>query len=40
MSLRTFTAPDGTTFRDPNHNGSMEPYEDPRLTPEERTKDF
>lgn len=30
MSLRTLTTPDGT------HNGTMEPYVDPRLTPEER----
>ncbi|MGX1161398.1 hypothetical protein RKD54_002307 [Pseudarthrobacter sp. SLBN-100] len=40
MSLRTLTAPDGTTFRDLNHNGTMEPYEDPRLTPDERTEDL
>lgn len=40
MSLRTLTAPDGTQFRDLNHNGTMEPYEDSRLSPEERTEDL
>ena len=34
------TAPDGTRFRDLNGNGVMDPYEDPRLTPEERTADL
>jgi len=34
------TAEDGTTFRDLNHNGRLDPYEDPRLTPQERTEDL
>lgn len=33
-------APDGTLFRDLNGNGVMEPYEDPRLSPAERTDDL
>ncbi|MFJ8477068.1 glycoside hydrolase family 3 protein [Kitasatospora sp. NPDC094011] len=31
---------DGTPFRDLNHNGTMEPYEDPRLPVEERVDDL
>ncbi|MFF9567013.1 glycoside hydrolase family 3 protein [Streptomyces sp. NPDC014685] len=31
---------DGTPFRDLNHNGTMEPYEDPRLTVDERVEDL
>ncbi|MFB7225692.1 glycoside hydrolase family 3 protein [Streptomyces sp. NPDC056227] len=31
---------DGTLFRDLNHNGSMEPYEDPRLPVEDRVADL
>ncbi|MFF2952002.1 glycoside hydrolase family 3 protein [Kitasatospora sp. NPDC057965] len=31
---------DGTPFRDLNHNGTMEPYEDPRLSVEERVEDL
>ncbi|MEE1825833.1 glycoside hydrolase family 3 N-terminal domain-containing protein [Streptomyces sp. BE20] len=31
---------DGTPFRDLNHNGTMEPYEDPRLPVEERVADL
>ncbi|MFF1913043.1 glycoside hydrolase family 3 protein [Streptomyces sp. NPDC058239] len=31
---------DGTPFRDLNHNGTMEPYEDPRLPVEERAEDL
>ncbi|MFJ3218249.1 glycoside hydrolase family 3 protein [Kitasatospora sp. NPDC086801] len=31
---------DGTPFRDLNHNGTMEPYEDPRLPVEERVEDL
>ncbi|MFE2293423.1 glycoside hydrolase family 3 protein [Streptomyces sp. NPDC059452] len=31
---------DGTPFRDLNHNGTMEPYEDPRLPVEERVTDL
>lgn len=34
------TAPDGTRFRDLNRNGVMDPYEDPRLSPEERVDDL
>ncbi|MFF9510992.1 glycoside hydrolase family 3 N-terminal domain-containing protein [Streptomyces sp. NPDC014727] len=31
---------DGTPFRDLNHNGTMEPYEDPRLPVEDRVEDL
>ncbi|MEV7270262.1 glycoside hydrolase family 3 protein [Streptomyces bacillaris] len=31
---------DGTPFRDLNHNGTMEPYEDPRLPVDERVEDL
>ncbi|CCE74865.1 glycoside hydrolase family 3 protein [Clavibacter nebraskensis] len=34
------TAPDGTRFRDLDGDGVMAPYEDPRLSPEERTADL
>ncbi|PZP15558.1 MAG: beta-glucosidase [Brachybacterium faecium] len=34
------TRPDGPTFRDLNGNGVLDPYEDPRLSPEERTEDL
>ncbi|WP_436777576.1 glycoside hydrolase family 3 protein [Yinghuangia sp. YIM S09857] len=34
------TTPDRIEFRDLNGNGRMEPYEDPRLSPEERTEDL
>ena len=34
------SAPDGTRFRDLNRNGVMDPFEDPRLSPEERTEDL
>lgn len=40
MIPSTLTSPDGTVFRDLNHNGLMEPFEDSRLTPEERTEDL
>src|SRR5699024_3758910 len=33
-------APDGTRYRDLNGNGAMDPFEDPRLSPEERTADL
>jgi beta-glucosidase len=33
-------APDGTLYRDLNGNGVQDPYEDPRLTPEERADDL
>lgn len=32
--------PDGTRYRDLNRNGVMDPFEDPRLGPEERTEDL
>ena len=39
--MATFrTAPDGTRFRDLDHDGVMAPYEDPRRTPEERAADL
>jgi len=31
--VTTTTAEDGTVFRDLNHNGRLDPYEDSRLTP-------
>lgn len=31
---------EGTRYRDLNRNGVMDPFEDPRLTPEERTEDL
>ena len=34
------TAPDRITFRDLNGNGRMDPYEDSRLSAEERTEDL
>ncbi|MFD9723402.1 glycoside hydrolase family 3 protein [Streptomyces sp. NPDC059072] len=37
---RILTAPDGTSFRDLNGNGVMEPYEDPRLPAAERARDL
>lgn len=36
----TLTARDGTRFRDLNGNGTMEPYEDPRLSTAERVADL
>lgn len=33
-------AADGTRFRDLNRNGVMDPFEDPRRSPEERTEDL
>ncbi|MFI6156463.1 glycoside hydrolase family 3 protein [Kitasatospora sp. NPDC051170] len=38
--LRELLHTDGTPFRDLNHNGTMEPYEDPRLPVEERVEDL
>ena len=38
--LQTLTAPDGTVFRDLDHDGVMAPFEDPRRTPEERADDL
>ncbi|MAP63500.1 MAG: beta-glucosidase [Microbacterium sp.] len=40
MQLTLSTAPDGTRFRDLNGNGVMDPYENPRLTLEQRTADL
>ena len=37
---RTLTAPDGTAFRDLDHDQRMAPFEDPRLTPGERADDL
>lgn len=34
------TAPDGARYRDLNRNGVMDPFEDSRLSPEERTEDL
>lgn len=38
--MQSTIAPDGVDFRDLNDNGLMDPYEDPRLSPEERTEDL
>ena len=38
--LVTLTAPDGTVFRDLDHDGVMAPFEDPRRSPEERADDL
>ncbi|MFZ1409995.1 MAG: glycoside hydrolase family 3 N-terminal domain-containing protein [Micropruina sp.] len=38
--LTTYIAPDGTAFRDLDHDGVMAPFEDPRLTPAERAEDL
>jgi beta-glucosidase len=38
--LQTMVAPDGTTFRDLDHDGVMAPFEDPRRTPDERAEDL
>ena len=40
MARDSQTAPDGAVFRDLNGNGVMDPYEDARLTPEQRTDDL
>ncbi|WP_158866584.1 glycoside hydrolase family 3 protein [Leifsonia sp. AG29] len=40
MSPDRLTSADGVLFRDLNHNGTMEPFEDPRLSPEERVADL
>ena len=40
VGVARLTSPDGVEFRDLNGNGVMDPYEDPRLTPEERTEDL
>ena len=38
--VTTLTAPDGTTFRDLDHDGVMAPFEDLRRSPEERAEDL
>ena len=38
--LKTLTAPDGTSFRDLDHDQQMAPFEDPRLTPAVRADDL
>src|SRR5689334_25350429 len=40
MSLKTLRTEDGVAFRDLNHNGRMEPYEDPRLPLDQRVEDL
>ncbi|UVJ38943.1 glycoside hydrolase family 3 protein [Arthrobacter sp. CJ23] len=38
--LQTSIAPNGTLYRDLNRNGVMDPFEDPSLSPEDRTADL
>ena len=38
--LKTATAPDGTRFRDLDHDQQMAPFEDPRLAPADRADDL
>ncbi|WP_045563527.1 glycoside hydrolase family 3 protein [Streptomyces sp. FxanaA7] len=38
--MQNTTAPDRIAFRDLNGNGRMDPYEDPRLSAEDRTEDL
>ncbi|GAA3635439.1 glycoside hydrolase family 3 N-terminal domain-containing protein [Kineosporia mesophila] len=40
MPIPTSTTPDGFEFRDLNGNGVLDPYEDTRLSPQERTEDL
>src|SRR4051812_40053300 len=40
MSLNMLRSADGVAFRDLDHNGHMEPYEDPRLPIEQRVEDL
>lgn len=40
MQPRFATAADGTRYRDLNHNGRLDPFEDPRLGPVQRTEDL
>ena len=40
MESLTLTAADGTAYRDLNHNGRMEPFEDQRLSTTERVTDL
>lgn len=40
MQPQTAVATDGTLYRDLNHNGRLDPFEDPRLNTAERTEDL
>jgi beta-glucosidase len=40
MTRSRSTTPDGIEYRDLNGNGQLDPYEDPRLSPEERVADL
>ena len=40
MSIQHSIAADGTRYRDLNRNGTMDPYEDPRLDPQTRATDL
>ncbi|MGT2425366.1 glycoside hydrolase family 3 protein [Amnibacterium kyonggiense] len=40
MSRERLVSEDGTPFRDLDHDGAMAPFEDPRLTPEDRADDL
>ncbi len=40
MTRSRSTTPDGIEYRDLNGNGRLDPYEDPRLSPEERVADL
>lgn len=40
MQPVTSTSPDGVEYRDLNHNGVLDPFEDPRLPVEERVADL
>ncbi len=40
MQPVTSTAPDGTAYRDLNHNGQLDPFEDPRLSTQLRVEDL
>ena len=40
MEPATFAAADGTMYRDLNHNGQLDPFEDPRLSTPERVEDL
>jgi beta-glucosidase len=40
MQPVTLTASDGTVYRDLNHNGRLDPFEDPRLGTAERVEDL
>jgi len=40
MEPVTFAAADGTLYRDLNHNGQLDPFEDPRLGTPERVEDL